>query len=478
VAADSRRVSVDDDRFHDRCGLFGIFGHPEAAHLTYLGLYAQQHRGQESAGIVSSDGERLRIEKGMGLVNDIFTDDRLALLQGDRAMGHVRYSTAGDTVAANAQPYLIECHRGPIAVAHNGNLVNAAILRHELEAAGSIFQSTSDTEVILHLYARSHRERLEDAIAASLSKVMGAFSLLFLTNDALVAARDPWGFRPLVLGRLNGAAVICSETCALDLIDAEYVRDIEPGELVIADREGVRSYHPFPPEPVSQCVFEHIYFARPDSQVFGRNVLASRLLLGRQLAREAPADADIVVPVPDSGMGAALGFSQESGLPFEWGLIRNHYVGRTFIEPKQSIRSFGVKIKLNPVRSILEGKRVVLIDDSIVRGTTSRKIVGMVRAAGAREVHLRISSPPTTGPCHYGIDTPRRSELIASHQSIESIRSFIAADSLAYMSHDGLLKAVSDPEGRRHCTACFSGRYPVAVNHTEDQLGLFDRVRG
>jgi amidophosphoribosyltransferase len=478
VGPDSRRVSVDDDRFHDRCGLFGIFGHPEAAHLTYLGLYAQQHRGQESAGIVSSDGERLRIEKGMGLVNDIFTDDRLALLTGDRAMGHVRYSTAGDTVAANAQPYLIECHRGPIAVGHNGNLVNAAILRHELEAAGSIFQSTSDTEVILHLYARSHRERLEDAIAASLSKVMGAFSLLFLTNDALVAARDPWGFRPLVLGRLNGAPVVCSETCALDLIDAQYVRDIEPGELVIADRDGVRSYHPFPPEPVSQCVFEHIYFARPDSQVFGRNVLASRLLLGRQLAREAPADADIVVPVPDSGMGAALGFSQESGLPFEWGLIRNHYVGRTFIEPKQSIRSFGVKIKLNPVRSILEGKRVILIDDSIVRGTTSRKIVGMVRAAGAREVHMRISSPPTTGPCHYGIDTPRRSELIASHQSVEEIRKYIAADSLAYMSHEGLLKAVSDPEGKRHCTACFSGRYPVAVNHTEDQLGLFDKVRG
>ena len=472
-----RRVSVDDDRFHDRCGLFGIFGHPEAAHLTYLGLYAQQHRGQESAGIVSSDGERLRIEKGMGLVNDVFTDDRLALLQGDRAMGHVRYSTAGDTVAANAQPYLIECHRGPIAVGHNGNLVNAEILRHELEAAGSIFQSTSDTEVILHLYARSHRERLEDAIAASLSKVMGAFSLLFLTSDALVAARDPWGFRPLVLGRLNGAPVICSETCALDLIDAEYVRDIEPGELVVADRAGLRSFHPFPPEPVSQCVFEHIYFARPDSQVFGRNVLASRLLLGRQLAREAPADADIVVPVPDSGMGAALGFSQESGLPFEWGLIRNHYVGRTFIEPKQSIRSFGVKIKLNPVRSILEGKRVVLIDDSIVRGTTSRKIVGMVRAAGAREVHVRVSSPPTTGPCHYGIDTPRRSELIASHQSIEEIRGYIAADSLAYMSHEGLLKAVNDPEGRRHCTACFSGRYPVAVNHKEDQLGLFDKVR-
>jgi amidophosphoribosyltransferase len=473
----TNRVPVDDDRFHDRCGLFGIFGHPEAAHLTYLGLYALQHRGQESAGIVAADGDRLRLEKGMGLVNDIFTDECLGRLPGDRAMGHVRYSTAGDTVAANAQPYLIECHRGPIAVGHNGNLVNAAILRHELEAAGSIFQSTADTEVILHLYARSHRERLEDAIAASLSKVMGAFTLLFLTKDALVGARDPWGFRPLVLGNLNGAPVLASETCALDLIDAEYVRDVEPGELVVADRDGVRSFHPFPPEPVSQCVFEHIYFARPDSQVFGRNVLASRLALGRQLAREAPADADIVVPVPDSGMGAGLGFSQESGLPFEWGLIRNHYVGRTFIEPKQSIRSFGVKIKLNPVRRILEGKRVVLVDDSIVRGTTSRKIVGMVRAAGAREVHLRISSPPTTGPCHYGIDTPRRSELIASRQSIEDIRAFIAADSLGYMSHEGLLQAVSDPEGSRHCTACFSGRYPVAVSQADDQLALFDKVR-
>jgi len=471
-------VAVDDDRFHDRCGLFGIFGHPEAAHLAYLGLYALQHRGQESAGIVAAQGGQLRVEKGMGLVNDVFTDARIAGLPGDRAIGHVRYSTAGDTVSANAQPIVIECHRGPIALGHNGNLVNAAILRHELEAAGSIFQSTSDTEVILHLYARSHRERLEDAIAASLSKVMGAFSLLFLTPDALVAARDPWGFRPLVLGQLRGVPIVCSETCALDLIDAEYVRDVEPGELLVIDRTGIRSFHPFPPEPPSQCVFEHVYFARPDSQVFGRNVLESRLLLGRQLAREAPAAADVVVPVPDSGMGAALGYAQESGLPFQWGLIRNHYVGRTFIEPKQSIRSFGVKIKLNPVRSVLEGKRVVLIDDSIVRGTTSRKIVGMVRAAGAREVHVRISSPPTTGPCYYGIDTPLRSELIASRQSIEEIREYIAADSLAYLSHQGLLTAVGDEPGKRHCTACFSGRYPVAVSEPdESQLRLFEKVR-
>ncbi|HEU0105880.1 MAG TPA: amidophosphoribosyltransferase [Vicinamibacteria bacterium] len=469
---------IPDDHFRDHCGLFGIYGHPEAARLTYLGLYAQQHRGQESAGIVASDGRQLRLEKAMGLVNDVFDDARVDALVGDKAMGHVRYSTAGDTVAANAQPILIECHRGPIALGHNGNIVNASILRHELEAAGSIFQSTSDTEVVLHLYARSHRETLEDAIAASLSKVMGAFSLLFLTKDALVAARDPWGFRPLVIGKLEGATIVASETCALDLIDAEYVREVAPGELIVIDRDGLRSFHPFPPEPVRQCVFEHIYFARPDSEVFGRNVLGTRQRLGRQLAREAPADADIVVPVPDSGMGAALGYSEESGLPFQWGLIRNHYVGRTFIEPKQSIRSFGVKIKLNPVRSVLEGKRVVLIDDSIVRGTTSRKIVGMVREAGAREVHMRISSPPTTGPCYYGIDTPLKTELIASSHSTEEIRQSICADSLAYLSHEGLLAAIGDADGQRHCTACFSGRYPVAVSQAEDwQLKLFEKVR-
>ena len=400
----------------------------------------------------------------MGLVNDIFDDQTLDALIGDRAIGHVRYSTAGDTIAANAQPILIDCHRGPIALAHNGNIVNATVLKQGLEAAGSIFQSTADTEVILHLYARSHREKLEDAIAASLSKVMGAFSLLFLTPDALVAARDPWGFRPLVIGKLEGAFIICSETCALDLIDAEFVREVEPGELIVVDREGLRSFRPFPPEPVRQCVFEQVYFARPDSLVFGENVLAARLALGRQLAREAPADADIVVPVPDSGIGAALGYAQESGLPYQWGLIRNHYVGRTFIEPKQSIRSFGVRIKLNPVREILAGKRVVLIDDSIVRGTTSRKIVSMVREAGAREIHVRISSPPTTGPCYYGIDTPLKSELIASSHTVPEIRDWIGADSLAYLSNPGLLAAVGDPQGTRHCDACFSGNYPVAVH--------------
>jgi amidophosphoribosyltransferase len=478
LTAPFRRVPVDDEHFHDQCGVFGVFGHPEAAHLTYLGLYALQHRGQESAGIVASDGARMSIHKGLGQVGDLFSDDELRRLHGDRAIGHTRYSTAGDTVTANAQPMLIDCHRGPIALGHNGNLVNAALLRQELEAAGSIFQSTSDSEVILHLYARNHRAQLEDAVAASLSKIMGAFSLLFLTRDALVAVRDPWGFRPLVLGRLEGAYLVCSETCALDLIDAAYVREIEPGEMVIIDGDGLRSFHPFPPEPLHHCVFEHVYFARPDSVVFGRNVLGSRLELGRELAREAPAEADVVVPVPDSGLGAALGYARESGLPFTLGLIRNHYVGRTFIEPRQAIRAFGVKVKLNPVRSVLAGRRVVLIDDSIVRGTTSRMIVRMVRQGGAREVHVRISSPPTVGPCYYGIDTPRKQELIAATHALDEIRAHIEADSLAYLSHDGLLRAVDDAAGRRHCTACFSGRYPVAVTHSAEdwQLSLFEKV--
>jgi amidophosphoribosyltransferase len=472
------RAAVEDDHFHDQCGLFGVFGHPEAAHLAYMGLYALQHRGQESAGIAAGDGEAIRLEKGMGLVNDVFSEARLERLPGDRAIGHVRYSTAGDTIAGNAQPYLIECHRGEIAIAHNGNLVNASLLRKELEAAGSIFQSGSDTEVILHLYARNHRERLEDAIAASLSKVMGAFSLLFLTPDAMVAARDPWGFRPLVVGRLEGATIVTSETCALDLIGGEYVRDVAPGEMIVADRRGLSSFKPFPPEPAAHCIFEHVYFARPDSLVFGRTVLESRRNLGRELAREAPADAEVVVAIPDSGVGAALGFSEESGLPFEWGLIRNHYVGRTFIEPRQGQRSVGVKIKLNPVRQALAGRRVVLVDDSIVRGTTSRKIVRMVREAGAREVHMRISSPPTIGPCYYGIDTPLKSELIASSHTVDEIRAFVEADTLGYLSHAGLLKAAGDADGRRHCTACFSGRYPVAVTvPDESQLRLFEKTR-
>jgi amidophosphoribosyltransferase len=470
--------AVFQDRFHDLCGVFGVFGHPEAAHLVYLGLYALQHRGQESAGIASSDGQRLFIEKGMGLVNDVFDETRLAALPGSAAIGHVRYSTAGSSMLVNAQPILIDCHRGPIALCHNGNLVNAGILRDELEAAGSIFQSSSDTEVILHLYARSQCRRLEEAIAASLSKVMGAFSLLFLTPSHMVAARDPWGFRPLSIGRLGESVVLSSETCALDLIGAEFVRDVEPGEIFVVGPDGTFSLRPFPRERANYCVFEHVYFARPDSVVFGRNVLESRLCLGRHLAREAPAEAEIVVPIPDSGVGAALGYAEESGLPFIWGLIRNHYIGRTFIEPKQSIRSFGVKIKLNPVRDALKDKRVVLIDDSIVRGTTSKKIVAMLRAAGARAVHMRISSPPTIGPCYYGIDTPLKSDLIAASQTAEQIGRFIGADTLGYLSLEGLLSAVGDPQGARHCSACFSGRYPVEICQNEWQMTLFAQPRG
>jgi amidophosphoribosyltransferase len=472
------RPSSSSDRVHDHCGVFAVFGHSEAAHLVYLGLYALQHRGQESAGITSSNGERLYIEKGMGLVNDVFNEERLSALPGTAAIGHVRYSTAGSSLPVNAQPILIDCHRGPIALCHNGNIVNATILRDELEAAGSIFQSSSDTEVILHLYARSQRRRLEEAIAASLSKVAGAFSLLFLTPGNIVAARDPWGFRPLSIGRLGKAVILSSETCALDLIGAEFVHDVEPGEIVVVSTDGAFSLHPFPRERPNHCVFEHVYFARPDSVVFGRNVLESRLCLGRRLAREWPATADIVVPVPDSGIGAALGYAEESGLPFSWGLIRNHYVGRTFIEPKQSIRSFGVKIKLNPVRHALKGRRVVLIDDSIVRGTTSKKIVAMVRAAGAREVHMRISSPPTIGPCYYGIDTPLKSDLIAANQTADQIGRFIGADSLGYLSIEGLLTAVGDPEGERHCHSCFSGRYPVEVCQNEWQMFLFQEQHG
>ncbi|MBN2369096.1 MAG: amidophosphoribosyltransferase [Vicinamibacteria bacterium] len=465
------------DRFHDHCGVFGVFGHAEAAHLVYLGLYALQHRGQESAGIVSSDGARLSIEKGMGLVNDVFDEARLAALPGTAAIGHVRYSTVGSSLSVNAQPLLIDCHRGSIALCHNGNLVNANALRRDLESHGSIFQSSSDTEVILHLYARSQHRRLEEAVAASLSDVMGAFSLLFLTPEKMVAARDPSGFRPLSIGRLGESVILSSETCALDLIGAEFVRDVEPGEILVVSADGTLSLHPFPQQRPSHCVFEHVYFARPDSVVFGNNVLETRLRLGRLLAREAPAAADIVVPVPDSGIGAALGYAEESGLPFVWGLIRNHYIGRTFIEPKQSIRSFGVKIKLNPVRAALKGKSVVLIDDSIVRGTTSKKIVAMVRAAGAREVHMRISSPPTIGPCYYGIDTPLQSELIAANQTVEEIGRFIGVNSLGYVSLDALFSAVGDPRGALHCHACFSGRYPVEAGRNEGPLIPFEKQR-
>jgi amidophosphoribosyltransferase len=462
------------DKFHDECGVFGIFGHPEAANLSYLGLYALQHRGQESAGIAAADGEKMRVSRAMGYVADAFDEAALGSLPGHIAVGHTRYSTAGESRLHNAQPFLIDCAHGQIAVAHNGNLVNARELRDELVRNGSIFQTSSDTEVVLHLYARSKAPAVEEALVDSISQVRGAFSLLLMTKNRLIAARDPHGFRPLALGRLGDAWIVCSETCAMDLIGATYVRDVEPGELLVISDGGLRSIHPFPPSPLAHCVFEHVYFARPDSYVFGRSVNDVRTELGRVLAREAPADADVVVPIPDSGVCAAIGFAEQAKLPLQMGLIRNHYVGRTFIQPQQSIRHFGVKVKLNPVRSILEGKRVVLLDDSIVRGTTSRKIVRMVKAAGASEVHLRISCPPTVSPCFYGVDTPSRAELIAATHTHEEVRKYVEADTLAYLSIEGLRAAVGADQ-QSYCTSCYTGVYPVAFPRNEQaylQLAL------
>jgi amidophosphoribosyltransferase len=471
-------IHLDDDRFHDHCGVAGVFGHLEASKLAYLGLYALQHRGQESAGIVSSDGAQLHLEKGMGLVQEVFQPQILARLPGTAAVGHTRYSTAGDTSLMNAQPIVIDCNKGKLALAHNGNLTNAAKLRRSLEHRGSIFQTTSDTEVIVHLVARSAARNLEGALGDALNQVEGAYSLLVLTRDELFAIRDPRGFRPLCLGRLGDSWLVASETTAFDLIDAQYVREIEPGELVRISRAGVESLHFAPQKQHQFCVFEHVYFSRPDSLVFGRPVDRSREMLGRLLAREQPADADLVVPVPDSGVPAAIGYALESGLPFRMGLIRNHYIGRTFIEPEQSIRDFGVKLKLNPVRALLEGKRVVLVDDSIVRGTTSRKIVRMMREAGATQVHMRISCPPTISPCYYGVDTPTREELLAADAScirprlpegsradlsgaartLEEIRLFLDADSVGYLSIESLRRAVSDTTGS-FCTSCYTGSY-------------------
>jgi amidophosphoribosyltransferase len=454
------------DKFHDECGVFGIFGHPEAANLTYLGLYALQHRGQESAGIATADGEKIRISRAMGHVAEAFDERALEGLPGHIAVGHTRYSTAGESRLQNAQPILIDCAHGQIAIAHNGNLVNARELRDRLVRDGSIFQTSSDTEVVLHLYARSREHTVEDALVESISQISGAFSLALITKDRLIAARDPHGFRPLAIGRLGDAYIVCSETCALDLIGATYLRDVEPGELVVISDGGLRSLRPFPQAPHAHCVFEHVYFARPDSYVFGKSVNEVRTEMGRILARESPVDADVVCPIPDSGVCGATGFSDASGVPMQMGLIRNHYVGRTFIQPQQAIRHFSVKIKLNPVRSVLEGKRVILIDDSIVRGTTSRKIVKMVRAAGAKQIHMRVACPPTISPCFYGVDTPSRSELIAATHTTEEIRQFIEADSLAYLTLEGLLKSVA-PEGGSYCTSCYTGHYPVAFPRDE-----------
>jgi amidophosphoribosyltransferase len=452
--------------FRDECGVFGVFGAEDAARLAYLGLYALQHRGQESAGIATLEPSgKLSVEREMGYVAEVFDETRLARLPGSIAIGHVRYATAGASSLANAQPIVFATGRGPLALAHNGNLVNAREIRTQLEGSGALFTTSSDSEVILHLIARSRAATLGAAIAEALSDVRGAYSLLILGREGIFAVRDPNGIRPLSLGRREGAPVVASETCAFDLIGAKFERDVEPGEIVRLAADGLSSHRFAFPQP-TPCIFEHVYFARPDSTVFGKSVAAVREAFGARLAVEHPAEADVVVPVPDSGMYAALGYARESGIPFALGMVRNHYVGRTFIEPKQAIRSFGVKVKLNPVRHLVEGKRVVLVDDSIVRGTTSRKIVRMLREAGAREVHVRVSSPPTMNTCHYGIDTPTRRELIASEHSVEDIRRFIEADSLGYLSAEGMLGAFGRPQ-QAACTACFTGIYPVAVGEEE-----------
>ena len=443
------------------CGIFGIYNHSEAANLAYLGLYSLQHRGQESAGIVSSNGQQLHSYRQMGHVSDIFTRDVLKRLPGKSAIGHVRYSTAGSSDLKNAQPFVVDYAQGGVSIAHNGNLTNALIIRSHLESEGSIFQSNMDTEVIVHLIAKSRQKSFPRRVIHALEQVDGAYSLLFLTEREMVAARDPFGFRPLILGDLRGSPVVASETCAFDLVGAKFVREIDPGEVLVINEAGIKSFNPFPKQPHQHCVFEFIYFARPDSFLFHRNVYEVRRQLGVQLAREAPAPAaDMIVPIPDSGFPATIGYAHESQKPLELGMIRNHYVGRTFIEPEQSIRHFGVKIKLNPVSHFLAGKRVAAVDDSIVRATTSRKMVKMLRHAGAREVHMRISSPPITHPCFFGIDTPRKSELIASSHTVKEIEKFITAKSLHYLSIEGLRQCVHHAADR-FCYACFTGHYPT-----------------
>lgn len=446
------------DKFHEECGVAGVFGCKEAANLVYLSLYSLQHRGQEGAGIAVSDRDKIRYEKGQGLVADIFSADKIDALEGDMAIGHNRYSTAGESHIRNIQPFCVEINAGPVAIAHNGNIVNADEVKKQLVKNGAIFNSSSDSEVIVHLIAKSGIENLIDSITASLKKLQGAYSLLIMTKDRLIGVRDPLGVRPLILGKLVNGYILVSETVALDLIGAEFIREIEPGEMVIISDKGIESLHPFEKKTPKPCIFEHIYFARPDSMIFGENVYDVRKRMGRMLAIQQPAEADIVVPVPDSGIIATMGYSEQSGIPLEMGLIRNHYVGRTFIEPSQSIRHFGVKIKLNPVKSVISGKRVIVVDDSIVRGTTSRKIVKMLREAGAREIHFRVCSPPTKFPCFYGIDTPTRKELIASSHNIEEIRKFITADTLGYLDINCLEECAG---GGEFCKACFNGDYPM-----------------
>lgn len=461
------------DKFKEECGVFAVYGHPEAGNLAHLGLHALQHRGQESAGIAASDGKDVYCHKSMGHVAEIFTAGVLNMLPGHMAIGHTRYSTAGDTAILNAQPFSVACNKGRIAVAHNGNITNAMELRRDLEAHGSIFQASSDTEVVLHLVAKSDQKTLESALREALLALDGAFSLVFLAADRVIVARDRHGFRPLAIGRMRMndgyAYVFASETCAFDLIDADYIGDVEPGEMVIAGPEGLSRQYYAPPGRSAQCVFEHVYFSRPDSIVFGRSVQASREKMGQMLTLEMPVDADVVVLIPDSGVAAALGYATASGIPFRHGLIRNHYVGRTFIEPSQAIRDFGVRLKLNPVRELLQGKSVILVDDSLVRGTTLQKIVRMVRSAGAREVHVRISCPPTISPCFYGVDTPTKRELIAANQSVEEIRQFIGCDTLAYLSLENLHKAVGDFDDR-FCYACYTGNYPTELVNIDELM--------
>lgn len=450
----------EDRPLKEECGIFGICGHPEASKLTYFGLYALQHRGEESAGIVISDGVQVREEKGMGLVADVFNEKNLAALKGDLAIGHVRYSTTGSSMVKNAQPFLVSHGGMAIAIAHNGNLTNAHALRQGLEKKGAIFQSTMDSEIFIHLIAHNLNLGFEQALIQTVSEIQGAYSMLLLTQDQLIGARDPHGFRPLCLGKLNGAYVLASETCALDLIEAQYVRDIEPGEIIFITKNGLRSIKQKNTIQSSFCIFEFIYFARPDSTIYGENVYQIRKRLGQRLAKEYQPIGDLTMPFPDSGNYAALGFAEASKIPFEMGVIRNHYVGRTFIQPSQTMRDFGVKVKLNPIRSVLKGKRVIIIEDSIIRGTTSRTRVQAVRSAGASEVHMLVSCPPHQFPCFYGIDFSTKGELIACNHSVEEIRKFVGLDSLGYLSIEGLVEATGLPKSN-FCLACFDGQYPV-----------------
>ncbi|HEX3864214.1 MAG TPA: amidophosphoribosyltransferase [Stellaceae bacterium] len=464
---------ADADHLHEECGVFGIYGHPDAAALTALGLHALQHRGQESAGIVAYDGEQFSAHRGPGLVSDNFSSKEvIARLPGQMAIGHVRYATTGEVALRNIQPLFADFEFGGLAICHNGNLTNSYQLRRQLVRRGSLFQSTTDTEVIVHLIATSLKQTVVERLTDALGHVEGAYSLVALSQDAVIGLRDPLGVRPLVLGKLGDSWILASETCALDIIDADFVRDVEPGEIVIIDAQGLHSVKPFAREPERLCVFEYIYFARPDSVMDGRSVYEARKRIGRELARESPVDADIVVPVPDSGVPAALGYSQESGLPFELGIIRNHYIGRTFIEPTDQIRHLGVRLKHNANRADIAGKRVILVDDSIVRGTTSTKIVDMVRNAGAREVHMRISSPPTAFPCFYGIATPSRDQLLAARFDIDQIAKVIGVDSLAFISINGLYRAMGEAErdqrAPRFCDACFTGDYPIRPADADD----------